>query len=201
MFRSIKNIILTVCLFITVTTITATVILFIDRTQILQARQDSVISLNKCLENNQNSGGQSNSSSVSAGTTTNSSTSTTSAPVTCVAPDIASCFHQSINGWLVLNSPCTGQQITGTIRAKGVAFGTFEGTLNYELVNASGRLIASGFVNVTAPDVGVPGLFDQNITIEPAVVSANSGEAKFRVFMISPRDGEKQNTVEVMVRL
>lgn len=189
MFRSIKNIIITVIVLIAVASLTAAGILLNENNLANQRQQAISVELNKCLARE---------SDVIISPTTDGSTTSASACPTLIT---TTCFHQSTNGWLVVNTPCTAQQITSTLKVKGVAFGAFESTLNYELVNAANRVIATGAVNVSAPEMGLPGNIDQNITFDPAVLTANAGNGKFRIYMVSARDGSQENVVEISVNL
>lgn len=180
MWHRVKNITIFVLVLFVAAGITASVILLNENNQANSRQQQLTTQLQACL----------------AGEDV-----PTDAPA-CKYPTAQSCYHQSANGWLVVNLPCDDQAVTPSMQVKGVAFGAFENTLNYELLNSAGNVIDEGYIMVNAPSMGVTGTFDATIDIDPvAFLGINEGNATFQIFMVSARDGSKENLVSIPVKI
>jgi hypothetical protein len=133
-------------------------------------------------------------------TATNTATPTTSGSSTSASASVnpTTCYQQSPNGWLVLNTPCQNAVLTSTFVVKGVGFGAFEGNLNYEIRDSSGKVVVMGYLTVQAPDLGVPGNINSPISWDPRLAKTATGS--FHLFMMSANDGSKQNELVIPVR-
>lgn len=111
---------------------------------------------------------------------------------------LLNCYNQSTDGWIVANLPCTNQKIESKVRVKGVGFGLFENNMLVELMDANGKSLDLQHTTVKAPDLGVPGNFDQvlNFTIPASVTETG----KIRFYERSAKDGSIQHLVEFAVK-
>lgn len=67
---------------------------------------------------------------------------------------------------ITIESPANGTEIFSTVRVQGsVAIAPFENNLTYSIKDGTGIELSRGAVAVTAPDLGAPGTFDENISI------------------------------------
>lgn len=179
MWHRFKNIIIFVLLLLVAAGITASLILLNENNQANTRQQQLTTQLQACLAGEE-------------------------VPIdapTCKYPTDKSCFHRSDNGWIVVNLPCDDQVVGTTLKVSGVAFGAFENTINYDLVNATGQAIQLGYIQVNAPDLGVPGLFDATLTFDGEILNANKGEASLKIYMRSANDGSIQNEVSIPVKI
>lgn len=65
-----------------------------------------------------------------------------------------------------IESPANGTEIFSTVQIKGsVAIAPFENNLTYSIKDGTGIELSRGAVAVSAPDLGAPGTFDENIAI------------------------------------
>jgi hypothetical protein len=67
---------------------------------------------------------------------------------------------------ITIESPASGTEIFGTVQVKGsVAIAPFENNLTYSIKDGAGVELSRGAVAVSAPDLGAPGTFDEQISI------------------------------------
>lgn len=67
---------------------------------------------------------------------------------------------------ITIESPADGTEIFSTVQVRGsVAIAPFENNLTYSIKDGAGVELSLGAVNVTAPDPGAPGTFDEQIPI------------------------------------
>lgn len=65
-----------------------------------------------------------------------------------------------------ITSPIDGTEVTGSVQASGsVSVAPFENNLSYYIYDVAGNQLAAGPVTVTAPDFGVPGTFNESISL------------------------------------
>jgi spore germination protein GerM len=94
---------------------------------------------------------------------------------------------------ILLESPGPWQEVTSPVRLSGTS-NTFEATLNYEIVDPSGAIVAEGFGTATA-GTGTWGTFDVTVPYE----IARPGVGAIIVFESSAKDGSRINLVEIPV--
>lgn len=67
---------------------------------------------------------------------------------------------------ITIESPANGTEIFSTVQVKGsVTIAPFENNLTYSIKDGAGVELSRGAVAVTAPDLGAPGTFDEQIAI------------------------------------
>lgn len=94
---------------------------------------------------------------------------------------------EQINPWeprpeaLQLYRPLPGETISGgVVQVEGFGLASFEGTLVLEVRDASGELVGSESIIVKAPEMGVPGPFNVELTYEVSEIGPG------RVLVIDP---------------
>lgn len=107
-----------------------------------------------------------------------------------------SCFNASVDDRLLVVAPCSGQVVGSELVLRGMAFGLFEQTLEYEFVNVGGIVVESGFFTLQSDDPGEPVIFSTEITDKPI----NAGEYTLNVFGTSARDGSRTHEVSIQVK-
>ncbi|MCE9644831.1 MAG: hypothetical protein K8S20_02440 [Chloroflexi bacterium] len=74
---------------------------------------------------------------------------------------------------LEISSPANGTEVSDAVQMTGsISIAPFENNLSYFIYDEMGNQLAAGPVNVTAPDFGAPGTFDQSISL--ADIPANT---------------------------
>ncbi len=115
-----------------------------------------------------------------------------------ITPTEGECFNRSVDAWIVNNTPCANKTLATTYTLKGVAFGLFENTMVYSLELEDGTVIDSGVVTYTAPDLGIPGTYEQVVTwTKPADFTATEGI--LYLYGESAQDGSRQHVVTIPV--
>jgi hypothetical protein len=72
-----------------------------------------------------------------------------------------------------IDQPVQGEEIQGgSLHVEGFALASFEQALVVELIAESGEILASQPVTVTAPDLGIPGTFEADLTYPAGAVGA-----------------------------
>src|SRR5262245_38292955 len=92
---------------------------------------------------------------------------------------------------IAVESPLPFQHVTSPLRATGTA-NTFEATFNYDLVDSTGKVIATHFVTATS-GTGQRGTFDFSV---PFTVS-KPGPGKLIVYELSAANGSRIHTSEI----
>jgi germination protein M len=96
---------------------------------------------------------------------------------------------------VLVESPAPWQEVTSPLRVTGMS-NTFEATLLYELVDASGEIVEEGFATATAGS-GTWGTFNFRIRYQ----TNSAGEASLVLFEQSAKDGSRINEVEIPITL
>jgi hypothetical protein len=95
---------------------------------------------------------------------------------------------------ILVESPLPFQAVSAPLRVTGTA-NTFEATFDYELLDPSGKVLATHFVTATSGS-GTRGTFDFTIPFE-----APNGLGKLVVFERSAADGSRIHQVEIPLSL
>jgi hypothetical protein len=67
---------------------------------------------------------------------------------------------------ITIDSPVSGTEVFRSVRIRGsVAIAPFENNLVYRILDVGGVELAIGSINVSAPDLGAPGTFDETILL------------------------------------
>lgn len=91
---------------------------------------------------------------------------------------------------VILNTPCKGSEVEENIVLSGMGYGIWENSLLFELLDASGNVLQSGSANINAPDLGKPGLFYKEISVDsPEQV------ASLRIYTMSAQDGSETDVI------
>ncbi|HZO63288.1 MAG TPA: Gmad2 immunoglobulin-like domain-containing protein [Gaiellaceae bacterium] len=90
---------------------------------------------------------------------------------------------------ILVESPLPFASVSSPLRVWGTA-NTFEATFDYELVDASGKVLSKHFVTATS-GTGTRGTYDFTVRF------AGAGAAKLRVFELSAADGSRIHQVEI----
>jgi hypothetical protein len=94
---------------------------------------------------------------------------------------------------VIVESPTPGATVAPGFAFKGLA-NVFEGTVNFQLLDAGGAVITEGFATGA---MGMWGPFDVKVTF----ASRPAGLLTFVVFTISAKDGTRQNESRIGVRV
>ena len=100
----------------------------------------------------------------------------------------------SNSGNVEVYTPIGGEKISSPYLLTGKAR-AFENVVNYELTDKEGNILADGFINAKAADVGQFGDFETSLVF---VTPFDSG--KLEVFTISAKDGSRQDIVSIKVK-
>jgi len=92
---------------------------------------------------------------------------------------------------ILVESPAPWQRVSSPLRMTGMS-NTFEATLNYEVVDQAGLIVAEGFGTATA-GTGTWGTFDVTIPFD----ITREGIGALIVFESSAKDGSRINLVEI----
>ncbi|MBP7006419.1 GerMN domain-containing protein [Patescibacteria group bacterium] len=122
-------------------------------------------------------------------------TTPTSTPVTVVRPRPANALCDAQN-FICVNTPLTNDVISNPTVVTGTAI-AFENTVQWNIKDADGNLMARGTVMANAPDIGLPGAFEVR-TFWDVVPRTASGTVE--VYESSARDGSPIHVVTVPVR-
>lgn len=95
---------------------------------------------------------------------------------------------------ILVESPLPGEQVEPGFEVSGTA-NTFEATFNYELLDASGKVLRKNFVTATS-GTGTRGTFKFTVPYE-----AGPQAGKLRVFELSAADGSRINESEILLQL
>jgi germination protein M len=96
---------------------------------------------------------------------------------------------------ILVETPAPWQEVRSPLRLTGMS-NTFEATLNYEVVDASGLIVAEGFGTATAGS-GTWGTFDLTVPFD----ITRPGVGALIVFESSARDGSRINLVEIPLHM
>lgn len=91
----------------------------------------------------------------------------------------------------LVETPAVGDVVASPLRLSGTS-NVFEATSNYELLDATGAVIAEGFVTASC-GTGCRGTFD----VEVAFEWSGDPRGTLRVFELSAKDGSRVNVVEI----
>jgi cell division protein FtsB len=105
------------------------------------------------------------------------------------------CFNASDDNRIIVNLPCSKQEVSNKFELSGVATGLFENTLNYSIETTDGDVIEEGFTNVQSPDLGLPGEYKVQVDWDPS----NEDKYELHVFEVSAQDGSRIHEVEIPV--
>ena len=65
-----------------------------------------------------------------------------------------------------ITSPANGTEVAGSVQVNGtVSIAPFENNLSYFIYDDAGNQLVAGHVNVAAPDLGAPGIFNESIAL------------------------------------
>jgi germination protein M len=95
---------------------------------------------------------------------------------------------------ILVESPLPGEEVEPGFEVSGTA-NTFEATFNYELVDASGKVLTKDFVTATSGS-GTRGTFSFTVPYEAAPQAG-----KLLVFELSAADGSRINESEIPLQL
>jgi germination protein M len=95
---------------------------------------------------------------------------------------------------ILVESPLPGEQVEPGFEVKGTA-NTFEATFNYELLDASGKVLSKNFVTATSGS-GTRGTFSFTVPYE-----AEPQAGKLLVFELSAANGSRINESEIPLQL
>jgi hypothetical protein len=97
---------------------------------------------------------------------------------------------------ILVETPTPGDDVTSPLVATGIA-NVFEATVNYEITDNDGLIVAEGFVTAAQVEVGrwSPFEISKEFTVE------RSGLGELIVFSISAEDGSRQDIYEVPVEM
>jgi hypothetical protein len=95
---------------------------------------------------------------------------------------------------ILVESPLPFASVASPLRVWGTA-NTFEATFDYDLVDATGKVVASHFVTATSGS-GTRGTYDFTIRF-----SAPAGDGKLVVYELSAKDGSRIHQVEIPLTL
>lgn len=126
-------------------------------------------------------------------TTPTTTTSTTTVNTVRPRPTGAVCDAQN---FICVTAPAAQTTIGNPVLVQGTAI-AFENTVQYELQDAQGFVMANGFVTANAPDVGQPGPFETRIFWNQLPTTSTGTLVMFEA---SARDGQPIHTVRVPVR-
>lgn len=101
---------------------------------------------------------------------------------------------------ITIESPANGSEVFKSVQIKGsVAIAPFENTLVYRIFDVGGVELAIGAITVSAPDLGAPGTFDENILLGNILSGA---VIRMEVQDISAEDGSlfAMDSVELVVK-
>ncbi|MBE0416770.1 MAG: GerMN domain-containing protein [Coriobacteriia bacterium] len=96
---------------------------------------------------------------------------------------------------ILVETPAPWQEVSSPLRLTGMS-NTFEATLNYEVVDPAGVVVAEGFGTATA-GTGTWGTFDVTVPFE----IAREGVGALIVFEQSAKDGSRINLVEIPLNM
>ena len=96
---------------------------------------------------------------------------------------------------ILVELPLPFQHVKGSLRLAGTA-NTFEATFQYELKDASGKIVAKHFVTASSGN-GVRGTFD----VQVAFTVSNAGQGTLTVYENSAANGKRINVVEIPLQL
>ena len=99
-----------------------------------------------------------------------------------------------------IDSPANGTEVFGSVQIKGsVAMTPFENTLVYRIFDVGGVELAVGSFTISAPDLGAPGVFDENILLGNILSGAR---IRIEIQDISAKDGSllAMDSVELVVK-
>jgi hypothetical protein len=94
---------------------------------------------------------------------------------------------------ILVESPAVGDTVSSPLSFTGTA-NVFEATLQYQLLDATGTVIAEGFTTATC-GTGCRGTFEVSIPFE----YTGEPHGTFRAFELSAKDGSEINVVEIPV--
>lgn len=106
-----------------------------------------------------------------------------------------SCFEESSDGFLIIGNPCDHSVLGSEFQVKGMAFGLFENNVAWEVKDADGTQVDTGFFTLTG-EFARPNVFTQNVTWEKPATAGN-GELTF--FTTSAADGSRNREVTLEV--
>lgn len=95
---------------------------------------------------------------------------------------------------ILVESPAVGDTATSPMRIAGTA-NVFEATLDYELLDEGGTVLADGFVTATCGS-GCRGTFEEEVAFDAGGAAAG----RLVAFEVSAKDGSRVNVVEIPVR-
>ncbi len=95
---------------------------------------------------------------------------------------------------ILVESPLPFASVSSPLRVRGTA-NTFEATFDYDLVDATGKVVANHFVTATSGS-GTRGTYDFTIRF-----SAPAGSGKLVVYELSAKDGSRIHQVEIPLTL
>lgn len=97
---------------------------------------------------------------------------------------------------ILVETPRPGEEVSGSIQVTGRS-NTFEATLIFEVVDASGGVVIEETFATATSGTGTPGDFDETLDL-PADAS---GDIVLLAFERSARDGERVNITEIPLRI
>ena len=101
---------------------------------------------------------------------------------------------------ITIESPATGSEVFSSVQVKGgVAIAPFENTLAYRIYDVGGVELSAGEIDVTAPELGAPGTFDEMIKLGKILSGA---VIRIEVQDVSAADGSllAMDSVELVVK-
>ncbi len=101
---------------------------------------------------------------------------------------------KSDDGNILIYSPTEGEKISSPYNLSGSAR-VFENVVNYELTDDSGNVLTSGIATALASDVGQFGDFSVSFSF-----TSTAKNGKLSIFSYSPKDGSKQDLIEIKVK-
>ena len=105
-------------------------------------------------------------------------------------------FADAVSPGILVESPYPGQTVTSPIVISGQSR-TFESTVVFEVTDAAGTVIGSGFTTASQPEVDQFGPFTFTAEIAPGV----TGPATVTAFEESAEDGRRINIYSVPVTI
>ncbi len=96
---------------------------------------------------------------------------------------------------ILVESPTPAEQVSSPLHVRGIA-NTFEATVNYTITDPEGLILKEGFTTATAGN-GTWGTFSFDVRYQ----SARSGMGSVIVYQVSPKDGSRQDILEVPVQM
>jgi germination protein M len=112
-----------------------------------------------------------------------------------VDPPVGRADFEDLAPAILLESPAPGETVTSPFRLLGTS-NTFEATFMFQLRDANGNELASGFGTATSGS-GERGTFDHEVTFS----GASAGAGVLKMFEASAEDGSEIHVVEIPVQI